>query len=102
MQHPCKQVLALDSNRLAELPEEIGSLSRLERLSASQNALIGLPPSIKNLKSLAVLRLSKNKFSSIPDQLGACTSLEEIDFSDNYLQVRWPTICIERSRRISR
>lgn len=82
------QVLILDSNRLAELPEEIGSLTKLERLTAAQNALAALPGSFTALKSLAVLRLSKNKFSSIPEHLNACTALEEIDFSDTYLQVR--------------
>ena len=76
----------LDANRLVDLPEEIGALVKLERLSACQNALVSLPASISNLKSLTVLKLSQNKFSAIPDALGACSALEEIDLADNYLQ----------------
>lgn len=83
----------LDSNHLVELPEAIGELVKLERLSACQNALVSLPASISRLKSLTVLKLTNNKFSAIPDQLSACAALEEIDFSDNYLQVASPTSC---------
>ncbi len=83
----------LDSNRLPELPEEIGELVKLERLSACQNALVSLPASISSLKSLTVLKVTNNKFSAIPDQLSACAALEEIDFSDNYLQVASPFSC---------
>ena len=61
-------------------------LTRLERLQAAQNALIGLPSSFARLQALRVLSLAKNKIVSVPDALGECGRLEELDFSDNYLQ----------------
>ena len=86
------QVLVLDSNRLTELPAEIGTLTKLEKLCVSENALTGLPPTFGRLQSLTVLKLVKNKLSAVPDQIGECTSLEEIDVSDNYLQVQIPPV----------
>ena len=83
------QVLILDSNRLTELPAEIGALTKLEKLCVSENALTGLPSTFGGLQSLTVLKLVKNKLSTVPSQIGECVSLEEIDLSDNYLQVQY-------------
>ena len=81
------QVLVLDSNRLTDLPTEIGGLRKLERLQCSKNALISLPSSIGALSSLTLLNCSGNKIMALPTELGQAGSLEEIDASDNYLKV---------------
>ena len=80
----------MDFNRLTDLPADIGTLTKLEKLCVSQNALTGLPSTFGRLQSLTVLKLVKNKLSAVPDQIGECTSLEEVDLSDNYLQVQNP------------
>lgn len=48
------QLLVLDDNQLGDLPEDIGSLRRLERLSVSGNRLRTLPDSIGQLEALQV------------------------------------------------
>ena len=77
----------LDLNRLTDLPTEIESLRKLERLQCSKNALISLPGSIGALTSLKLLNCSGNKIMALPTELGQAVSLEEIDASDNYLKV---------------
>ena len=81
------QVLNVDSNAMHSLPEQLGALTRLERLQAAQNALIGLPSSFARLQALKVLSLAKNKIATVPDAVGDCGRLEELDLSDNCLQV---------------
>lgn len=77
---------------MAALPEQIGALTRLERLLAAQNALISLPSSFARLQALKVLSLAKNRFATVPDMIGECSNLEDLDLSGNCLQVG--IICI--------
>ena len=81
------QVLNVDNNSIHALPEQIGALTKLERLQAASNALISLPSSFVRLQALKVLSLTKNRFATIPDEIGDCSRLEELDLSDNCLQV---------------
>lgn len=81
------QVLNVDSNSIHALPEQIGALTKLERLQAAQNALIALPGSFSRLQALKVLSLVKNKLATVPEAISNCSRLEELDLSDNYLQV---------------
>lgn len=81
------QVLMLDSNRLTQLPADIGSLKNLERLSVSGNDLTGLPAELGTLQKLVTLLMARNKLLELPSSLGQCVSLEEVDVTDNYLQV---------------
>lgn len=72
---------------MAALPEQIGALTRLERLLAAQNALISLPSSFARLQALKVLSLARNRFATVPDIIGECSNLEDLDLSGNCLQV---------------
>ena len=47
----------LDHNRLAFLPNELGRLTELERLSLAGNPLSGVPAELAALPRLVVLRL---------------------------------------------
>lgn len=80
------QVLNVESNRLTQLPPEIGSLPRLERLLVGRNALTSLPASLGRLQQLTLLSCAGNKIGELPDELGDASALEEIDAADNYLK----------------
>ena len=65
------------------LPEELGSLKKLETLSLENNLLTSLPSSFKNLSHLRTLSLTGNGFKSFPDVLSDLKSLDAVDLSRN-------------------
>lgn len=80
-------MLILDNNLLTHLPDDIGSCTLLEKLSASHNNLTSLPSSIASLSKLKTLSLSFNAFTSISgSSLAMCASLELLDISKNQLE----------------
>ncbi|KAI3428771.1 hypothetical protein D9Q98_007592 [Chlorella vulgaris] len=78
--------LLLDGNRIARLPDFVGSLSRLETLSVADNQLTALPPSLGRLHRLKQLLVSENKLRVLPSELGHCGALEELDAHHNELR----------------
>lgn len=80
-------MLALDGNRISQLPASIGQLARLESLALSDNCLDELPPSIGKLARLRQLLVSRNRLTRLPDELGECGQLEELDAHHNALVV---------------
>jgi Leucine-rich repeat (LRR) protein len=58
------QDINISENHLSTLPEEIGSLAKLESLDFSENAMKELPSTFGGLKSLKVLIAFKNQVSS--------------------------------------
>lgn len=85
---PGAQVLALDGNRISQVPAAIGQLSRLESLALSDNLLTELPPALGRLPRLRQLLVSQNRLARLPDELGECGQLEELDVHHNALTVR--------------
>jgi len=77
----------LDHNALTAL-DGVGALARLERLSASRNALAALPGDIGKLRRLRELNVAGNVLAALPGGLGRCESLELLDAADNSLRVR--------------
>ncbi|KAM7460783.1 hypothetical protein LguiB_035858 [Lonicera macranthoides] len=81
------EILDLSGCGLAgTIPQEIGRLSKLTRLSLSRNSLSGgLPVSLANLTSLTWLNLSSNSFSGpIPSEIGNLANLSFLDLGNNY------------------
>jgi len=70
---------------LADLPESIGSLSKLEELHVQSNILSTFPDSIGNLKSLTFLDASFNTITRLPDSFGSIPRLETIWMKRNYI-----------------
>ena len=80
-------LLSLDigDNCIADLPESIGSLSKLEKLHVQSNLLSTFPDSIRNLESLTFLDASFNSITHLPDSFGSIPRLETIWMSRNYI-----------------
>ena len=71
----------LSSNRIAELPFEIGELIKLRKLNVSHNLLALLPESIGTCVLLKVLNAAHNTLEQIPDTIGQLLRLEHADFT---------------------
>lgn len=66
------------------LPQELSSLTLLERLELQWNNVSGPLPSLKGLSSLQVLMLSNNQFTSIPaDFFVGMSSLISVEIDNN-------------------
>ena len=79
--------LSLSDNQLTGVPSWLGSLTNLEELYLSENQLSGMiPPELGNLTDLQRLRLSENQLTGIiPAELGNFADLEELFLSGNQL-----------------
>lgn len=74
----CLHQLQLHDNNLGELPEELGSLGRLEKLDVSHNKLSKLPKGFYDLGELHYLSLAHNKLREISEDLGNIYRLETL------------------------
>jgi hypothetical protein len=63
------EVLLLQKNSLASLPEEMSGLTRLRVLNLGDNDLALLPPWIGKLQQLDTLDVRNNEFDSLPSEL---------------------------------
>lgn len=61
--------LILTDNRLRELPPELGSCTRLQKLMLAGNQLQHLPDELSHCKDLELLRIAANRFEHLPDWL---------------------------------
>ena len=58
---------------LAELPHDLGALTRLEQLHASGCDLLALPASLGGLEALHTLHAARNRLSDLPPSLSRLT-----------------------------
>lgn len=83
----CLRHLNLTDNKLAELPEAIAQLTRLETLEVGGNRLTSVTSfPFEDLALLRVLRLPRNKLRTLPARIGACELLRELDVSENDIE----------------
>ena len=80
---PLLQSLDLQSNRLTQLEDSIGSLTRLRVLSLSDNQLEYLPESIGGCLSLQELHVNNNRLTSLPESIGLLTGLKLLSITKN-------------------
>jgi hypothetical protein len=75
--------LILTDNKLADLPAELGSCSRLQKLMLAGNRLQTLPIQMADCKNLELLRISANSFKELPEWLIALPRLSWLAFAGN-------------------
>ena len=85
--------LYLEKHDLTELPESFTSLSSLANLYISNNWLITLPENFGSLISLITLDLGYNQLESIPESIGGLEKLEYLFLFNNQLASLPETIC---------
>ena len=80
--------LELDwANRgLTALPEEIGSLTRLEKLNLAGNELSDLPEALASCTALRTLFFLNNRFTAVPSVLGRLPALSMLSFKSNRVE----------------
>ena len=76
-----------DSSDSTQLPDEVGEITSLERLSASYVGLTSLPPSITSLAKLVELEVSGNKLSTLIDIIAGFPKLASFEYSGNPVAV---------------
>ncbi len=92
---PCASTLLklnLCHNQLASLPDELGTLRKLQELLLSCNRLESLPPSCAGLKRLLVLSLSCNRLEAIPEPALDMTELQWLWLGGNRIDALPPTL----------
>ena len=77
------EILHLNSNKLKELPKEIGNLINLIELWLGHNKLKTLPKEISNLKKLEDLRICYNELENLPENITELDFLSYIDLYNN-------------------
>ena len=90
----------MDGNNLTELPAEIGDLTELSWLCASNNKLVGLPASIQGLNRFQKLNLVGNNLTELPAVSGDLKELRGLSVRNNQL-VGLPT-SIQKLNRLER
>ncbi|ORZ09003.1 hypothetical protein BCR42DRAFT_396553 [Absidia repens] len=78
--------LVLDSNTINRIPNSIGSLRKLVRLSVQNNNLDSLPPEVAKLHELKILDAQKNNLKTLPKEIWLCPSLQILNCSSNLLE----------------
>ncbi|XP_008278424.1 leucine-rich repeat-containing protein 47 [Stegastes partitus] len=83
------QSLILCRNKLASVPDVIGSLKSLKVLDVSGNNITALPEGVTQLRELNTLNVSCNRLEVLPEGLSRCTKLSSINISKNLIR-RFP------------
>jgi Leucine-rich repeat (LRR) protein len=79
------KVLQLGSNRIQNVPNQIGLLSNLQELSLHSNNIATIPPNIGLLSKLQILNLGSNQLQTIPSEIGELYLLEKLSLGGNEL-----------------
>lgn len=84
--HPHVEKLALQNNRIEQVPEQITRFPNLTRLSLNHNRITDVAPEISNLKKLKHLSFYNNQLTSIPAGVYELRSLHVIDLYFNQIE----------------
>ena len=79
--------LILTDNRVAAMPDSLGSCPRMQKLMLAGNRLAALPSTLGECRNLELLRIAANRFetlaAALPDALLALPNLAWIAFAGN-------------------
>jgi hypothetical protein len=80
---PTIRWLILTDNQIEQLPPEIGTLGKLQKLMLAGNRLRSLPDEMAACQNLELIRLSANQLSSLPDWLLTLPRLAWLAYAGN-------------------
>lgn len=66
----------IQGNLLTAIPDEIGSLSNLEKLFLANNRIANLSMQLGKLRKLEEMSLTGNPLPEVPKSIGCCVSME--------------------------
>lgn len=75
--------LTLTHTKLTRLPDDLGQLGALRELWANSANLGSVPESIGDCAALTILDLSSNRISSVPESITRLSKLRELSLNDN-------------------
>ena len=80
-------VFKLSQQKLTEFPTRLYDLKTVLRtLDLSENKIAVIPNDIGSFELLKHLKLSKNRLNALPDNIGRLSKLESLTVSDNLLR----------------
>jgi hypothetical protein len=79
-------LLTLDDCEIASLPEELGRLKRLSKLSLKDNRLVSLPEFIGELESLTALNVGGNPLKTLPAGMGRLKNLTRLNLMGTFMK----------------
>ncbi|RVW32545.1 Leucine-rich repeat receptor-like tyrosine-protein kinase PXC3 [Vitis vinifera] len=81
---------------------EFGQPSLVQHINLAQNPINGaIPPTFRNLTSLAVLRLVRNQFlGNIPNEKGHLRNLQQLQLLENFLDGKPPSSVVNLSMHL--
>ncbi len=90
-EQPQLQILLLPNNKITNLSNKIGLLTRLKYLDLGNNLLKELPAEVGKLTQLKALNLNNNLLTELPDELGQLTYLQFLNLNKHYF-VKFPVV----------
>lgn len=91
--------LYISSNKITQLPPDIGKLRQLRLLDASHNLLTELPPELGMCVYLKDLLLFDNQIQTLPNELGSLFKLEMLGIEGNPLDSTMKAEIMERGTK---
>ena len=73
------------SNKLSEIPDTIGNLSKLEYLAVNSNELTQLPGSLAECHALKTLIANSNRLTTVPSMITSMPALAVVNLSHNQI-----------------
>ncbi|MFY8107384.1 MAG: leucine-rich repeat-containing protein kinase family protein [Bacteroidia bacterium] len=80
---PLLRWLILTNNQIPEIPKEIGSCFRLQKLALAGNQIEALPEELANCTNLELIRISANRIKTFPDFLLRMPRLAWLAYAGN-------------------
>lgn len=65
-------------HNIIQIPNEIGNLTKLNRIELEENSLTQIPQNLWQIKTLTYLNLSDNRLTNLPPEIGNMQSLKRL------------------------
>lgn len=92
--------LGLTFCNLSDIPDEIGTLTRLKSIHAMRNRFTSFPVALTSVTSLTELSLARNDIQSLPHTLSRLSGLIQLSLSVNQLTDLSPLVSLPRIQDI--